>query len=307
VNLATLDLNLLVVLEALLVERSATRAGMRLGLSQSAVSNALGRLRACLGDPLFVRGRGGMTPTTFALSLAGPLRASLDGLRAALGAPRAFEPSRSDYHARCAATEYGELVVLAPLACALRAKGFAGTFECKRLPGIFDLPIAALERGEIELAITHAEPIPPGKGLRAQRLARDGWALVVDRRPRAAMTLARFAASPQVKVLYAAEGPGLVGDLLRRAGFERVTPIVTAHYATVGHVVKGTDLVGILPARLAREQARALRLTLLRPPLALPPLVTTLVWHERLESSAPHAWLRDQIRRALRTGSSVRR
>src|SRR5258708_15912347 len=91
-NIAGLNLNLLPVLDALLTERSVSRAGARLGLSQPAVSNALAQLRTLLGDPLLVRKGGGMAPTERALALAGPLRAALLALEQALAPPAAFDP-----------------------------------------------------------------------------------------------------------------------------------------------------------------------------------------------------------------------
>src|SRR6187551_1748790 len=111
-NIAALDLNLLVVLEALLAERSVTRAARRIGLSQPAVSNALGRLRALLDDPLLVRTSGGMEPTPRALELAGPIAQALDTIRRALSTGAAFEPQRSPFTFRVQSADNLELSLL---------------------------------------------------------------------------------------------------------------------------------------------------------------------------------------------------
>src|SRR5215831_14198435 len=92
-NISGLNLNLLPVLDALLAERSVSRAGTRLGMSQPAVSNALAQLRAVLGDPLFVRGPRGMVPTERALALAAPLRAALAQIEQGLGPNPPFDPA----------------------------------------------------------------------------------------------------------------------------------------------------------------------------------------------------------------------
>jgi DNA-binding transcriptional LysR family regulator len=291
VNLASLDLNLLVVLEALLIERSATRAGKRVGLSQSAVSNALSRLRVAVGDPLFVRGGGVMTPTALALSLAAPLRAALDQLRDALGGPTDFDPAFSSYRARFATTDYAEVVAIAPLARAVRAAAPGVTLDCRRLKWAWELPVAALERGEVDFALGHFGRLPPAHGLRSARVMTDRWVVLSDSRAKE-LSVARFAARPQTKVMYGADGPGIVGEALRDMGRERVTPVVTPHFSSVPHFVKGTDLLGIVPERLARLHAPALRLRILRLPIRLPDIETALVWHERHERNPPHAWLR---------------
>lgn len=109
-NIAALDLNLLVVFDALLTDGSVTRAARRVGLSQPAFSNALGRLRAGLGDPLFARAGGGMAPTPRALSLAGPVRTALHDLQRALDAPT--EPPATARTVTVAANEYARCLLI---------------------------------------------------------------------------------------------------------------------------------------------------------------------------------------------------
>src|ERR1700690_1519919 len=93
VHLCAFDLNLLVALDALLAERSVTRAAARIGITQSAASHALRRLRTLIGDELLVRGRDGMVPTTRAEAMRAPLRRALEDLTGTLASPRAFDPS----------------------------------------------------------------------------------------------------------------------------------------------------------------------------------------------------------------------
>src|SRR6476620_2542014 len=111
-NIGAIDLNLLVVFEALVAERSVTRAAGRVGLSQPAVSNALGRLRALLGDPLLVRTGRGMEPTARALELSGPIQQALEGIRRALSPSASFEPERSPYTFRVRSADNLELSLL---------------------------------------------------------------------------------------------------------------------------------------------------------------------------------------------------
>src|SRR5690349_21998338 len=111
VHLPGIDLNLLVVLEALIETRSVTAAADRVGLTQSATSHALARLRSALGDPLFVRSRAGLVPTERTLALAGPLRDALERVRRAVAPPAAFDPSTAKRRFVLRTADYSELVL----------------------------------------------------------------------------------------------------------------------------------------------------------------------------------------------------
>src|SRR5689334_15890497 len=120
-NLQSIDLNLLLALDALMTERSVTRAAKTMGLSQPAMSSALGRLRRLLDDPVLVRTTTGMTPAPRAAALMGPLREALEGIERALRAGQRFEPLRSTSTFRLAATDHGGLLLLPPLLARLAA------------------------------------------------------------------------------------------------------------------------------------------------------------------------------------------
>src|SRR5687767_2838817 len=111
-DMRSVNLNLLLVLDALLIERHVSRAARRLGLSQPAVSHALGQLRALLNDPLLVRSGAGMAPTERALALADPLHAALGALAATIAPPAAFDPARAERTFAIAATDFVEFMLL---------------------------------------------------------------------------------------------------------------------------------------------------------------------------------------------------
>src|SRR5919198_6206462 len=114
-DLGGLDLNLLVALDALLSERSVTRAAQRVGLSQPGMSNALARLRAQFGDPLLVRQGAALVPTSRAEALAGPVHEALALVRGALGEPVAFDPAHDRRSFRVSCSDYSVLMVIGPL------------------------------------------------------------------------------------------------------------------------------------------------------------------------------------------------
>src|SRR5215510_12709374 len=121
-NIRTFDLNLLLAFESLMIERNVTRAARRSGLSQPAMSNALGRLRRTFEDPLLVRTADGMKPTPLAQSLMIPVRMALDGLRAALEVKPAFDAAASRQTFHLLANDYAEIVLLAPMMKELQAQ-----------------------------------------------------------------------------------------------------------------------------------------------------------------------------------------
>jgi DNA-binding transcriptional LysR family regulator len=149
VDIAALDLNLLIVLEALLEKRSVTKAAKQVGLSQSALSSALGRLRVTFGDPLFVRSVAGMLPTARALELEPELRSAMASVRRVI-TPGAFDPSAAKMTFRIATGDYAELLMLPPLLEVLARK--APSVGITVVP-IASHPIRRLEDGSSEVVI----------------------------------------------------------------------------------------------------------------------------------------------------------
>jgi DNA-binding transcriptional LysR family regulator len=292
VNLRDIDLNLTLVFEAMMAERSATRAGKRLGLSQSAVSNALGRLRDALRDPLFVRAGPTMVPTTRALRLAGPVAAALAQLRNAFEQRNELDLARSTYRARIATSDYAEIVAVRRVVAELRRSAPRMTLHCRRLANLFEAPATALERGELEFAFGSFS----GRirdGLRWLPVVRDRW--VVAGRGARGLSVRELSRRPHVQVMFGAESIGLVGHALRELGHSRFAPIITAQFGALPHYLRGTDLLAVLPERLARE----LDVAAVRPPLKLPPIELGLVWHERLDADPAHQWLRECFTRVF--------
>src|SRR5262249_48972348 len=143
-NLQTIDLNLLIIFEALMEERSVTRAARRVGLSQPAMSNALARLRRTFNDPLFSRTTDGMTPTPAAQSLIGPVRSALGQLRGLFEKKPAFEPAASERLFHMLTNDYVELTLLPSLAKAIRDQAGGVSVRVQRSPNVFEPPSANL-------------------------------------------------------------------------------------------------------------------------------------------------------------------
>src|ERR1700693_4643133 len=149
-NWGAFDLNLLIVFDAVMQDRSVTRAGNRIGLSQPAMSHALNRLRYMLKDELFIRTPDGMVPTPRAETLAQPLRNALSEMQLALE-PAAFRPARSDRRFALAVNNYAAVVLAAPLVAAASAAAPAVSLDL-RPSGTLDL-VDRLDRGDLDLTI----------------------------------------------------------------------------------------------------------------------------------------------------------
>jgi DNA-binding transcriptional LysR family regulator len=301
-NIEALDLNLLVALEALILERSVSKAGARIGLSQPAMSNALARLRAKLGDPLFVfRGRE-MAPTARARNLATPVMEALSKIRVAIGDRGGFDP-RSDTAAfRIAATDYAEIVVVSRLLRAMRRVASGAELTIRRLEALFEIPRAELQDGTLQFALGFfPAPLAPGGGMASQVLFEDPWVCIArTNHPRihGNLSLETFLQIEHVRVSYGSpERPGLIGEAVASIGRSRKVGLTVPHLATIPAIVARTDLLGIVPSRLAKEFAPMLKLKIFPIPLRLPRAMLALVWHESRQHDPAHVWMRAMIAR----------
>jgi DNA-binding transcriptional LysR family regulator len=305
-NLRSIDLNLLLALEALVEERHVTRAAKRLGLSQPAMSNALARLRRTFDDPLLVRTPGGMAPTPAAQSLMVAVRAALGQLRAALEERPCFDPAASRRTFHLLANDYAEIVLLAPLVGALRAEARGIALRVQRPRSVFQPPPAGALADAFDLAIGFfPDATALAEGMRSALLweernvclARVGHPSVGGR-----LSLEQYAAAEHVAVFYKAQGPGLIDTLLAQQGYSRRPAVLVPHFASVPFLVASSDLIATIPERLALNFARLLPLRVLRVPLAIPPFRLAMLWHERREADPAHRWLRGFIAGAAARG-----
>ena len=288
-----IDLNLLVVLDALLQERSVTRAAERLGTTQSTLSTALGRLRKVLGDPILVRAPGGMTPTPRALALEGPLRESLAGLNRILQAPQTFDPLHTTRTFTIAATDYTQFVVIGPLLRRLQQEAPRLRLEVAPLEGHF--PWEKLAEGEVDLVLAGATRAP--EGLQSRALFRDE-AVCVVRKDHPALTapfsLASYLALSHVEV-HSVGGITLAEQALARLDKQRHLSLIVPQFMVAPFLVLQTELCFTLARRLAEPLAAWMPLEMLPLPFETPPIAVRAYWHRRAQDDPAHRWLRAQI------------
>ena len=300
-NLAALDLNLLVALDALLREANVSRAAMRIGLSQPAASHALQRLREVLGDPLLVRTGARMELTPRAQGLRGPLAQALDQVRG-LFIPDDFDALSSERQFRLMMPDLAvELLVPALMAKIARiAPNVRLDIVPWRGPAIFSAEFART----IDLVISIGDAF---KGFHRQLLYTDRDALAVRRGHPSGRKLARrdtFLKARHVAVIIRGQNEDLIDGWLRSKGIERRIALVVPGYLEALHIVARTDLVAFVPGRLIAALAKPLSLRAVTPPLD-PGIDEQFMFHPtRAQFDPGSIWLRNLM---LQTGRELDR
>lgn len=297
-KLAAIDLNLLVVFDAIMRERSVTRAGQRLGLSQPAMSHALTRLRHMLKDELFVRSPNGMEPTPRAELLATPIRIALDGLQQSLE-PVQFEPEKATATFRIAVDNYAAVVLVAPIAAQV-AKVAPGVTLVFRPSGTLNLP-ELLDRSELQLAI--GPPGIQGERFSVRRLLQDQF-VVVHREGHPAAKAREFsteqlATQPQLEISSAQFGADFVEAGPGRSK-SAAKPVMRAPFLSAAQILATSDLVAVLPLIVAKNMVRSHQLVFRRLSRSPKPIEAAMIWLRRLDNQPAHAWLRDVVIRVTR-------
>ena len=311
-KLSTLDLNLLVAFDMLASEGSVTRAATKLHVSQPALSGALSRLRTHFRDPLFVRQGGRMRPTARAQQLARPIAEAIATLREAIEPEARFRAETSTRAFAIAANDYVEAVHVGRLLAAVQRVAPGVTVRTVRPPQAFRPPEDLLRDGVVDMALgLFAPEIRPRAELLAQPLARDRIvALLRARHPKAGRRLdvKTFLAVPHISVIYPGEAQaGFFDSVLASRGLERRVALTVAHWTSVPALVADSDLLGLVPERLARTWERGYGLRVHELPVQVPELPFTLVWHASRQGDPAQRWLRELIVRELSSEAAPRR
>jgi DNA-binding transcriptional LysR family regulator len=305
VKLSGIDLNILVALDAMLTERSVTRAAARIGLSQPATSHALKRARDLFKDPLLVRVRGSLELTTRARTIAPKIHRLLRELGTVLDAQKDFDPAAIEC-VTIGATDYVGFVLLPHMFAILQEAAPEMSVRVRTVEGLDAMePIVS---GVVDLAIGTFPQIPAG--LRTEELFLEEFVCVRRRGSASAsarMSIDQFAALGHVLVVSPSSGQGPVDYALARDGRSRHIAAYLPQFLVAPSIVAATDLVLTTGRRIAERLAPSLGLELFEPPLALKPFSVRMVWHPRTEDDSVGRWLRSVLREAVARLQSAER
>lgn len=297
-HLSRIDLNLLVVLDAIYTEGGITRASEKLHLTQPAISHALGRLRRLLGDELFERTGRAMVPTPFARNLIEPIRRSLRSLEITLNEIERFDPATSQKRFALGVRDVLESTLLPPL---MQHVG-------KAAPQV-EIAAIQVDRREMESELASGALdaaldvlLPVSDGVRHARIAGDRMVIVARRQHpgvRSRISLESYLRQDHILVSSRRSGPGLEDVELSRLGVQRRVRLRCQHYFAACAVVSQTDFLLTMPERYARVANRHFGNRILAFPLAKPTLDVHLYWHSNVDNEPANRWLRKQLRKTF--------
>ena len=303
VNISGVDLNLLPPLGALLKRRNVTRAAEDVGMSQPAMSRALARLRGLLGDPLLVRGAGGLVLTPRAQDLAPRVAAWMSGAQA-LFAPEAFAPGALKRILRIAATDAQTVGLLPHLLARVRAE--APGVDLRFEPYGADM-VRRIEDGSLDFAFAiDSAPLPPGAA--SFPLGRTRLALVMRSGHPAAgrdWTLEDYAGFDHVVVSIFGDGRSEIDAKLAQAGVSRRIFLATPHFMAALAAVAQCDCVTTLSRSLAARFAATFGLVLKVPPFGDAPFTDTLVTAAARANDPALVWFCGLAREAAAAAQTV--
>lgn len=292
-ELRRIDLNLLLALHALLIEKHVTRASVRLHRSQPAVSHALAQLRAHFNDPLLVRHDGQMNLTARAQSMLKPLQEALNSLNGLLGAAD-FDPSVAKRRFRLSLSDYASRIILPSLMTYIR----------KEAPGV-DLAISQASRetmigqlldGELDLALGIFPEVPAE--IETQELFHESFVSIADRSAlpaKGGLSLNDWLARPHVMVAMRPDATDEIERALSSQGLERRIALALPHWSAAVEVVAGTDLILTVAKRAVGSLKQLKTLRQFEPPLSIPTFSYQQAWHTRKEGDPAHRWLRQAV------------
>lgn len=293
-----IDLNLLIVLEAIYSEGGLTRAAARLNVTQPAISYSLGRLRELLGDPLFVREGHAMTPTPFTRNMIEPLRRALRGLETVLNDLHRFEPPTAERRFTLGCRDALESRVLPRLM--RRITQAAPHIELATVQFSRRDLKADLFSGRLDMVTDVI--LPKSRHIRHLALSSDQLAVVARRGHPAIdgeLALDTYLEQGHILVSSRPSGPGVEDFELGRRGIQRRVVLRCQHYFAALRVVGETDLIVTMPRRLARIVNQQAHHQILPFPVEMPSHEHYLIWHANMDDDPANRWLREQIIQAF--------
>ncbi len=303
-NLSSIDLNLLVVFEALMTQRNVTRAGQQVGLSQPATSNALARLRKLLEDDLFVRSSSGLQPTPKAIALAQHIQPALGQIQTALTPQESFDPATSEIIFAIGMSDYVEFTVLPQLLKQIQAEAPGVGLQIRS--GDRQTQLGQLDRGELDLVCG----IFPEKveWHQQQQLFTEKFVCLCRRdhpHIQGSLSLDDYVAAHHLLVSVKEDRTGRIDRILAKQSLKRHIAVSVPHFLVAPGVVSQTDLITTLAERVARTFASTYDLQVLPLPFTAFKFPVAMRWHKSHTHTAAQRWLRSKVTAVISTTDAV--
>jgi DNA-binding transcriptional LysR family regulator len=300
-----IDLNLLVAFDALITERSVTRAGARIGRTQPAMSAALSRLRALFGDELFVRAPAGLQPTPRALDLAEPLGRALAEIERTLAFTQSFEPRSSAAIFSVGLSEHPAHVLLPRLVERLQEAAPAVVLRIRSFTARDDA-VVMLDAGEIDMAVG-VPPASPAARILTRPLFEEHFVCVLRRGHGATgvpLDLPAFLALSHLLVSPEGERYGIVDAALAKRELKRRVALTLPQMYAAPSLIARSDMIATLMAGVVSASGHENDLSVLAPPLDLDPVPFVMAWHRRNDTHPAQRWLREIVGGLYRAASA---
>jgi len=295
-NLHQIDLNLLVLFDALYRHRSVSVAAKEVCLSQSAFSHGLSRLRNRLDDDLFIRINNLMQPTYKAQLIADKLTTALPLLHAALNESMLFDATSSDIEFTFVATDYTEFTLLPRLIA--KIQNTAPNIKITVYPARQKLPLLELESGEVDFALGFSHQLDQSKLIEYQTWFSDDYCTIACKenvRLNQGLTLQKFIELPHVLVSPWGEKSGIVDEVLSEMELKRHIALQLPNVLVAPYTVLNTELLLTMPRLMAEKLVDQEPLAIFDTPIKVPDYQLNLYWHKLNNSKASHVWLRNII------------
>ncbi|HEX7385927.1 MAG TPA: LysR family transcriptional regulator [Castellaniella sp.] len=291
-----MDTHLLRILQILLTEQSVSKAAIKLGLSQPALSNSLRRLRDITGDPILVRSKNGMVPTERGLELLSHASDALSAIERITEPPGAFEPATSTREFHLGAPDYLDAMFLPNIAEILRREAPRAKFIVHPINADYDY-VDGLENGGLDVVIGNW--LEPPLQMHMARLFDDEVVCMVgSQNPIAnrSLSLKQYLDLPHLAPFpYVSERQSFIDGYLAAQGLQRNIQMTIPYFGQVAGMLLRTDLIFTTGRQFAQHYARYLPITILPSPFPFPPMRFYLLWHRRCHSSPEVVWLRQCI------------
>lgn len=300
-----LDLNLLLVMDAMLRERNVSRAAEGLGLTQSAMSHALNRLRNYFDDPLFVKTGHAMEPTPKAVALREAVVDVMGTVRQRIMSEVDFNPSTAQREFSLCITDMGELVFMPTLLAQLRKTAPKCSIRTMQVPA--EQIEGLLASGEADLAIGSYRTAP--EGLYKQRLFMHSFSTIAhvdNKKIKKKISLKQFEQTPQIVVTLSGKSTLAYDSVLEEKGIKRQVVMKTPHFLIVPLLIEQQpDLIATVPLELANVYARYGNIRAVEPPVDLPSFAINQYWHPLFHQEPALIWLRDLIKKSFESYPNI--